>query len=174
MKILSGNFLMNVFVMVCSGAIGAFILQYLTTDITNDKIIPWAIITLVLVPVPFILPAIQNSKELLESDSITESEFNRLKDMISNNSAFLKAALFFSLISALATGLSLYFLGVRKLMPVDVFTLIGGLYGAEIYIIYYLLATRENIQNFKAKAIKRKNDLINKRKAIKRLETTKK
>jgi len=173
MKIPSGSFLINLLFMACCGAIGAFVLKSITVDIIDNKIVPWAIISFSLVPVPIIYSSLQNSKELLEIESITKSEFNRLKTMVSNNSLFLKLTLFLALISAIAIGIALYFLGVGKLMPVDVFTLIGGLFGAEIYVIYYLLAMRENIQNFRTKVIRRMNDLKQKRNTIKRLEKTK-
>lgn len=132
--------------------------------------LPYVFVSLFMFPILFALSLLQNVGEIREMDDITDSERNRLKVVVKTVQRRLKLAVF-TLFSFGIVSVSCLYLSSLHVFSISTgLTIIGGMLGAEVVILYALINLRNSAQDCKANIKERMIALKNTRKLHQRLQ----
>lgn len=167
-----GSALVGFFVVIASMAIGAFIFRSAFSFISDGQIIiPWALVSIVLLPVTMAIQLIPKLIELKEQKSLTNSERRRLNIIVEEKIWQARLSIYYNFTSAIV------FAGFFSFTPKDhpLFGLgimiIGSLLGASIASIWLVERESKELFEFKAKLAIRLQAKENQKSALKRLST---
>lgn len=168
-----GNAFGFILILSLVGGLFAFIFQFFSESIPTGGPVPYVFVSVFIFPIATIWPLIKDVTELQEINSITLTERRRLNAMILNIQRYLKASALLLLIFGVTTGWALYLVVVNALDAKLALGVIGFFVGCSIYIVFFLINLRIKAQNYRAKVVRRIEELKQQKALIRNLKENK-
>lgn len=164
----SGHIVTFTLFLISSGIIVAYLFRAMSCFIPVGGPVPYVFVSFFIFPIGAIWPLLKDLTALQETNIMTQTEISRLASMVTSLQNYLKASALILLLFGLLTGVALYLVVVNALAAKIALSGIGFFVGSGICIFVFMLNMWLKIQNYKAKVIRRAEELKQRRKLLKK------
>lgn len=148
MKSIKASLTSVLFELIAFGGVGAVGFYQMFDLIPNEIQVPWFIVSVFLFPIIPMVLMIEPTGKLLESDKITTTERNRLREKVRDIQFYLKFLSILFFVVGASVGIALFFANNGVLDVRLVMTVISGLLTFEMYIMAKVILYRSRLHTY--------------------------